>query len=145
MEQFLLGWGNITSLQDGVVMVIMISVTGNSLNFHITMTSRKRDASGKANSESNVSSNQTRQLKGYTVGRWAAWGSSWEASSRLQRPGNASELPDLGVLPGCIWGQKWAVHRSPGLLPLPALWFLLNERTVGARIFQAVTYPGQVS
>lgn len=69
MEQFLLGWGNITSLQDGVVMVIMISVTGNSLNFHITMTSRKRDASGKANSESNVSSNQTRQLKGYTVGR----------------------------------------------------------------------------
>lgn len=57
-------------------MVIMVSLTGNSLNFHITMTSRKRDASGKANSESDVSSNQTRQLKGYIVGQYAAWRSS---------------------------------------------------------------------
>lgn len=54
-------------------MVIMISLTGNSLNFHITMTRRKKDASGKANSESDVSSNQTRQLKGYVVGWYAAW------------------------------------------------------------------------
>lgn len=48
--------------------MVMISLTGNSLHFHVTMTSRKRDASGKANSESEVSSNQTRQLRGYIVG-----------------------------------------------------------------------------
>lgn len=144
MDQSLLGWRNIISFHDGAVMVIMISLTRNSLNFHITMTSRRRDASGKANSESDVSSNQTRQLKGYIVGWWAVRRSSWEAPSRLRKPGSTSELPDLGVLPGCIRGQKWAVHRSPGLLSLPALFFLLNKRTVCSWILKAVTYPCQV-
>lgn len=144
MDQSLLGWRNIISLHDGAVMVIMISLTGNSLNFHITMTSRKRDASGKANSESDVSSNQTRQLKGYIVAWWAAWRSSWEASPSLWSPGSASELPGLDVLPGCTWGQKQAVHLSPGLLSLLALCFQLNKRNVSAWILKAVTYPGQV-
>lgn len=49
-------------------MLILISLAGNSLNFRFTMTSRRRDASGKAHSESDASSNQPRQLEGCCVG-----------------------------------------------------------------------------
>lgn len=57
---------NMISQHDGAEMMV-VSPAGNSPGFYITMTSRKRDASGKANSESDVSSNQRRQLRGFFV------------------------------------------------------------------------------
>lgn len=105
MDQSLLRWRNIISLHEGAEMMV-ISPAGNSPGFHITMTSRKRDASGKANSESDVSSNQRRQLRGSFVRGW--WSSSWEAPP-VHRAGSTSGLPDLSELPGWVQGP----HITP--------------------------------
>lgn len=107
---------------------MVISPAGNSPGFHITMTSRKRDASGKANSESDVSSNQRRQLRGSFVR--GSWRSSREASS-VCRDGSSSGLPDLSEPPGWIQGPRGATHHSWGPLSLSALCFPLNSRNVG--------------
>lgn len=131
---------NMISQHDGAEMMV-VSPAGNSPGFHITMTSRKRDASGKANSESDVSSNQRRQLRGFYVR--GSWRSSWEASSSVQRDGSSSGLPDLSELPGWIQGPRGATHHSLGLLSLPALCFPMNRRNVGTWILEAVTHPGQ--
>lgn len=73
------------------VMLILISLAGNSLNFHFSMTSRRRDASGKAHSESDASSNssnQPRQLEGCCVG--------WRATRKIAE----GHQPDWGNCEG---------------------------------------------
>lgn len=139
MDQSLLRWRKIISLHEGAEMMVT-SPAGNSPGFHITMTSRKRDASGKANSESDVSSSQRRQLRGSYVR--GSWRSSWEASS-VCRDGSSSGLPDLSELPGWIQRPGGATHHSLALLSLPALCFPLNRRNVGTWVLEAVTHPDQ--
>lgn len=118
--------------------MMVISPAGNSPGFHITMTSRKRDASGKANSESDVSSNQRRQLRGCFVR--GSWRSSREASS-VSRDGSSSGLPDLSEPPGWIQGPRGATHHCWAPLSLPALCFPLNSRNVGTWVLGAVPHP----
>jgi len=65
------------------------------------MTRRRRDGSGKANSESEASSNHTRQLKGYCVSYVGG-----EAAERRQPGcGDLGVLLGLGMLLGFMWGK----------------------------------------
>lgn len=104
--------------------MVMISAAGNIPDFHITKTSRKREASGKANSESDVSSNQRRQLRGSFVGETCR--GTAERHHPVCGEGSTSGLPHLSVLPGWMQGLRGAMHHSLGLPSLSALCFPLN-------------------
>lgn len=139
MDESLLGWKNIISLHSGAVMVILISLTGNSSSSHDTTTSMKSNASGEA--ESGVSSSQAR--------------SSWDVllAGELHRRHHSTHRELRALLSSRTWvrfqaayeAKTRAAHHSPGLLSPPALCFLWNKRNVGVWLLKAVPWSGALT
>jgi len=63
-------------------------------------------------------------------------------ASRLHKPGSVSELPDLGVLPGCIWGQKNELCITPHIFCHYLHFAFRQMKEMWVPELKAVTYPG---
>lgn len=136
----LLGWRNSISLHDQSCNADTdIPGWKRSLHFHFAMIRRRRDGSGKANSESEASSNHTRQLKGYCVSYVGG-----EAAERRQPGcGDLGVLLGLGMLLGFMWVKTELCIGAPVFCLYTDFAFYWTKE-MWVHELEAVRHSGQV-